>query len=407
MSKCKIGRYLIDEIENLVLGHHKMLFLSGPRQCGKTTLAKLLLKDEMSYFSWDDLKFKNLWIKQIDVLAERTLSKVEPRVVLDEIHKNAKWKNQVKAFYDKYGDKIQIILTGSAHLNVFRKGADSLLGRFIHFHLHPLSYGELSSSKPFRFKEFVYAIGHLYEFQNYRQNSNLLNNLLKFGGFPEPFLLQDENFHQIWIKNRFELLIRQDVAELSNFLQSNQVAILAALLPDRVGSVLSTQSLKEDLDVAHTTVSRWLEALKSVYFHFDVSPYSKNIVRSLKKDKKIFLYDWSPIESEGPRFENMVACHLKKMVDFYNDTGQSNLNLNYLRNKDKNEVDFVILEKGKPLVSIEVKINDLNLDLTFLKFRKKQSFPHIQIVRVPKVFRVYKEYDAAVISFENFFARLP
>ncbi len=406
-----IQRNLVDNIESLVLARHKMLFLSGPRQCGKTTLVKSLLFNKAHYFNWDDVSFKKRWTKDIDSLAEQVLQDVRPRIVLDEIHKNPKWKNQVKAFYDKYGDKIEIILTGSAHLNVYRRGADSLLGRFIHFHLHPLSYGELSSKSCMSFSEFNDFVGGFSKNQSvYSKSSASENNkvklLFEFGGFPEPYLAHDKKVHQIWIKNRFELLIRQDIAEVSHFLRSHQIDVLASLLSGKVGSPLSVQSLREDLDVAHTTVSRWMEALKLVYFHFDISPFSKNIVRSLKKDKKIYLYDWSVIETHGARFENMVASHLKKFVDYQNDSGQADLLLSYLRDKEKNEVDFVLVQKNKPILSIEVKVSELNLDMTFLKFRKKDHYPHVQIVMTPGIYRKYKEHNAVVMSFEYFFKRL-
>lgn len=393
----------------MALNRKKMLLLSGPRQSGKTTLAKDLLTNKDNYFNWDSLTFKKEWTKSSEQFAEKILKEKHPRILLDEFHKNLKWKNQLKGFYDTFGDKVQIMVTGSAHFDTYRKGSDSLLGRFIHFHLHAFSLGELSQPAPLSFKELSDRITapEKINVSTKKETQHIVTNLLRFSGFPEPYLAQSESIHQVWSRTRVELLIRQDLADISNLLKNNQVDILALLLPERVGSTLSVQNLAEDLDVAHTTVTRWLNSLKQVYYHFDVIPYSRNIARSLKKDSKIYLYDWSMIESEGQRFENMVACHLKKMVDYYTDTGQAALSLRYLRDKDKNEVDFIILKNDKPLVSVEVKTNELNLDKSFLKFRKKDKYPHFQIVLTPDVFRKYEDEQACVVSFAKFFQMLP
>ncbi len=412
-TKKSVQRNLLAPAIEMALSRNKMLLLSGPRQCGKTTLAKELLLNRESYFNWDSLAFKKKWNQSVDLFAESLLQERQPRILLDEFHKNSRWKNQLKGFYDSYGDKIQVIVTGSAHLDSYQKGSDSLLGRFIHFHLHPLTVGEICHPEPWTFKKFSHSLESPedFEFEAEPKTKNpiqkVVEQLLQYSGFPEPYLSQNEAIHQVWSKTRVELLIRQDLRDISNLLKNNQVDILALMLPERIGSPLSVQSLAEDLDVAHTTVTRWLNSLKQVYYHFDIRPYSRNIARSLKKESKIYLFDWTMVDGPGPRFENMVACHLKKMVDFYNDTGQADLALRYLRDKDKNEVDFIILKNEQPLVSIETKVGDLNLNKTFLKFRKKNQFPHFQIVLGPDIFRKYDGDRACVIDFARFFKHLP
>ncbi len=233
-------------------------------------------------------------------------------------------------------------------------------------------------------------------------------SLLRFGGFPEPFLAQSEKIHRIWSKNRVELLVRQDLRETSHLLNIGQVEILASFLPERVASPLSIQSIAEDLDVAHTTVSRWLASLADVYFHFNVKPYATSIPRSLKKDGKIYLYDWSAIDAEGPRFENMIAVHLAKLVAFYNDTGQADLALHYLRNKEKREVDFLVTNRKKPLFTVEAKLHDLHLARDYETFQRILKVPHFQIVEGHGILRAFKgAAPAYVISFDDFFRRLP
>lgn len=401
------NRNLFSVLESLALSRNKMVFLSGPRQAGKTTLAKEFLKDKNCYFTWEDIQFRKKWIRSPIDFAESLLSESEPLVVLDEIHKHPKWKNQLKGLYDIYGDKIKIIVTGSALFNTFRKGSDSLMGRFFHFHLHPFSFGELQSEKPMAFLEFLQSVTDFTFPTSNSGDSTVQKDLFRWGGFPEPFLAKSDEIHQIWTKNRQELLIRQDLRDISQFLNHNQIEVLASVLPEKVGSLLSVASLREDLDVAHTTITRWMNALGSIYYHFTVQPYSHKILRSLKKEGKIYLYDWSSVEDEGARFENMVASHLLKLVHFYNDTGQASLHLSYLRNKEKQEVDFILLNKKKPVLTIEVKLSDYNLDKTFLKFQKSLKIPHIQIIQHEGVLRKFKELDACVVSFDRFFKKLP
>jgi predicted AAA+ superfamily ATPase len=389
-----------------------MAFLSGPRQAGKTTLAKAFLPSMVhpsNYGNWDQGSFKLKWMKNPEALAEAVIASGHPILILDELHKNPKWKNQLKGFYDQYAKLIKVIVTGSARLNTFRKGADSLLGRFFHFHIMPLTLGEVLATHALSFKALEEWIQNpAVAFNNQqprRKQETVIENLLDFGGFPEPFLEKSSAIYQIWSQNRIELLIRQDLRDLSNILQIGQVELLASFLPDRVGFPISLKSLQEDLDGSYSSIQRWLAALAGVYYHFDVKPYSKSIPRSLKKEGKIYLYDWRQVESLGPRFENMVALHLLKALHFYNDTGQAHLGLFYLRNKEQTEVDFLVTNKGKPFFTMEVKFGDKHLDKSYLSYQKHLNVPHFQIVRSAEVFDRYP--NATVVSFGDFFAMLP
>lgn len=405
-------RHIQEFIEKLSLQRHKMAFISGPRQTGKTTLAKSLLSDPSNYYNWDDVEFKRRWIKDQKSIGLKVKEQRSNRLVFDEIHKNPNWKNQLKGFFDHFNEDLEIIITGSAKLNVFRKGADSLLGRFFHFHVLPFGLSELASlhNEILPFKRFVKFLERPIVENISKSDEKYVSQLFQFSGFPEPLFEKSEAIHRIWRKNRIDLLLRQDLKDLSNIMQTGQVEILSAFMPEKVGSPLSTQSLKEDLDVAYNTIKRWLQHLENVYYHFEIKPYVKSIPRSLKKEGKIYLYDWTQVEKDGPRFENMVAVHLLKMVHFYNDTGQAELELKYLRTKDQYEVDFVVLSDRKPFFTVEVKLSDTHLDPTFKKFQKHLNVPHFQIIKDGNYFRTYKQDNdllAYVISFSSFFIKLP
>jgi len=305
---------------------------------------------------------------------------------------------------------MQIIVTGSAKLNIYRKGADSLIGRYIHYHINPFSHGELRNKMPLGFGDFTEFLCHPDSSTETSKEVELQNTLLMFGGFPEVFQKQSSSYQIIWQRQRAELMIRQDLRDLSNIISTNQVEILASMLPEKVGSPLSVQSLVEDLDGSYNSVKKWLQALEDVYYHFAIKPFSNSIVRSLKKERKFYLYDWTQIEKEGFRFENMIASHLLKMVHYYNDTGQANLELKYLRNKSKQEVDFVILNNKKPIATIEAKLGDVQLSREFEVFHKTFKVPHFQIINKSGYLKKYKTQTSSpafVIGFGDFFRLLP
>ena len=402
-----IKRLIHNDIEKIGLDNHKMVFLSGPRQAGKTTLAKELLKQKSNYFNWDAPQFRKQWSKDPLQFGNEILSTRDNlRIVLDELHKQKKWRNSLKGFYDHFKDQIEIIVTGSAKLNTYQKGSDSLLGRFFHMHVLPFTLGEISGNKNKSYSDFSDFI------QDPELNSKSLyeeirKDLFQYSGFPEPFLKQDKSFQNLWQKNRNELLIRQDVRDLSATISIHQIEILADMLPEKVGAPLSLQSLVEDLEGAYNSIKKWMGELEKVYYHFEIRPFVGSIARSLKKEKKIYLYDWTQVQEESFRFENMVALHLLKLVHYYNDTGQGNLNLWYLRNKEKQEVDFCVTHKLKPLFTVEVKLNDTQIDTTYKNFQKYTKSPHFQIINKSNYLRKYKNENhlppAYVMGFSDFF----
>jgi predicted AAA+ superfamily ATPase len=311
-----MGRYLSDDIVELALKRHKMAFISGPRQVGKTFLAKKYKSsfNQFIYKNWDESLFRRLWTKSPNLIGEQfdlAKSKETKLVVLDEIHKAKGWKQKIKGVYDEFGEEINIIVTGSARLNVFKKGGDSLMGRYLNFRLHPLSYGEITNSKilnPDEWKESLFKKTS----KSFPQEP--LVNLLKYSGFPEPYYAKSEKILRIWRKGRNEKIVREDLRDLSRLPELSQVEMLTSLLPTKVGNPLSVQSLREDLEVAHDTVSRWLKYSNELFYFFEIKPWSKSIPRSLKKEGKIYLYDWTEIDGEGERFENLIACQRKLCI---------------------------------------------------------------------------------------------
>ncbi|MBI4211697.1 MAG: ATP-binding protein [Deltaproteobacteria bacterium] len=391
-------RYLAQALKTISFENDKMAFVSGPRQVGKTTLAKRLLKEYAigAYYNWDDIEFRRLWTKDPKKIISPSRTS-RPCIILDEIHKAKGWKRSIKGVFDTLSAPADILVTGSARLNIYKRGGDSLLGRYFHFHLHPFSLRELGNAKPLSPDECWH---HLFNepFDASKERSSFLSALMQFGGFPDPIFKQDQKLASLWRKGRIEMIIREDVRDLSRIPELSQIEMLAALLPERVGSLLSLNSLREDLEVSHDTVKRWLQLLGELYYHFRIPPYSKSISRSLKKDNKLYLWDYSEVASAGSRLENLVASHLLKACHYWTDTGEGVFELFFLRNKEKQEIDFLITRDRKPWLPIEVKSRLNQPTASWSKFLPLLPCKHgIQVVTDDGVWKRYAVGNGEVI----------
>lgn len=387
------SRYIEDAIKNICFSHGKMAFISGPRQCGKTTMAKNLLNERHTgkYYNWDETVFRRIWSKNPQDLIRNLITEnnVKPLLVLDEIHKDKLWKRSVKGLYDTSDGKYDIIVTGSARLNVYRKGSDSLLGRYYHFRLHPFS---LAESLPVKINiPHEDLLEHLFNITTApnKLNQQYFDLLEKFGPFPEPLFTKDSKILNLWHRGHIEKIIREDLRDLSRLPELSQIEMLVALLPERVASTLSLRSLSEDLEVAYTTVKRWMSYLYELYYAFKIQPFSKSLPRSLKKESKMYLWDWSEIDNKAARFENMIAAHLLKYCDYLSDTGEGDFKLHYLRNKEQKEIDFLITKDKKPWLPVEIKLHDTKLSNNWSAFMKHLTCKYaVQVVKSPDVYTI-------------------
>lgn len=317
----------------------KMVFIGGPRQVGKTSLARSLLSGSAAEFNFDVAP-------QRAAILKRELPPVDTWF-FDEIHKYKGWRNYLKGLYDQFGTRKRIIVTGSARLDWYRYGGDSLQGRYFHFRLHPLSVAELGGGRA------------------------ALDDLLAYGGFPEPFLRGTSRFSRRWSLAYRERLVREEVTSLEAVSDLTKLELLATSLPARVGSPLSLNSLREDLQVAHATIARWVDILERLYGIFRIAPFGAPRLRAVKKEQKHYHFDWTTVTDPGARFENLVACHLLKWVQYQIDVEGRAMELRYFRDNDGREVDFVITEGGRPISFIECKLNDAAVSpaLNYLRVR--------------------------------------
>jgi len=372
----------------------KMVFVGGARQVGKTTLAKELIASFFkgsAYFNWDNRQDrKNIIDTQYPGNCEL--------IIFDEIHKYMKWKNHIKGEYDKYKDKYKFLITGSARLNIYRKGGDSLQGRYHYYRLHPVSLAELLNKKnTFKLFEPLEIAG-----ENCYSD---FETLFHFGGFPEILLKQDSRSLRRWHNEKIERLFREDVRDLFLIKDIASMKLLSDMLPEKVGSLMSINSLREDLEVSHRAVTSWLDILESFFYHFRIYPYNKKVVRSIKKEPKLYLYDWSEVDNESARFENIIASHLLKLVHFLYDYEGYKAGLFFLRNVDKKELDFLVVIDGKPWFCVEAKLNQISLSPTISYFKERLNIPYTYQVVKQKDIDIVKN-ECRIISADRFLASL-
>ncbi|MDO8518954.1 MAG: ATP-binding protein [Deltaproteobacteria bacterium] len=368
------GRYLSPFIEADL--KEKMVFLSGPRQVGKTTLALNLLGGDEShpgYFNWDK-----------DAHREKILGAEFPPhqklIVFDEIHKYKRWRNYLKGLFDTTKTSRQYLVTGSARLDLYRRGGDSLTGRYHFYQLHPYSLREA----------------------DHECKRTTVESLLKFGGFPEPFFAQSERRHRRWQEERKHQVLREDLRDLEKVEEVVLVSRLADRLPDLVGSPLSVNALREDLQVAHRTVENWLQILERLFVIFRISPFGGPKIRAVKKEQKAYCWDWSLVPEPGARFENLVACQLLKYCHFLENTEGFSMELRYIRDTDKREVDFVVIKSGKPLFAVECRLSDRDIPNSIPYFSERLPIPNFYLVHLAEKNFEHATVPLRVLPFHDF-----
>jgi len=342
----------------------KMILISGPRQCGKTTLTKMFSA------SFDYINFDNEDDRQI--LRTKTWDRKKDIIIFDEIHKMPKWKQWLKGLYDTEGNSPSLIVTGSARIDSYKKVGDSLAGRYFHYRMHPLDVREVLQYAP-----------------NLAPNE-IVNKILEVGGFPEPYIDGTKQFYNLWKKTHLDIILRQDLVDLETIKNIKQIELLLDLLKTRVGSLISYRSLAQDLQVSDKTIKKWLEILEDMYVIFKLTPYSKNVARSVLKMPKYYFYDVARVSDPAARLENLVAASLLKEVHFRQDCLGEEWGLHFLGKKGAAEIDFLITSEGKPWAMVEVKSSDDHLSNNFKQF--SGDFPKLKTIQLVQNLQREKTY---------------
>lgn len=364
-------------------GERQMAFVGGPRQVGKSTLIDNLCGGNDITFNWDRPDDRRAILKGSDYIIEQygiidLSSKDSHRLVaFDEIHKFRQWKNFLKGFFDASEGTASVLVTGSARLNIYKRGGDSLMGRYFLYRMHPLSVGELI---PRSYDPCIIRAPGLIP-------DEAFDTLYRYGGFPEPYLRGTDRFYNRWIGLRSEQMFREDLRDLTRVQDIDQLMTLSQVLLSQAGSTVSYSALANEVRVSVDTIRRWMTLLESIYFSFRIRPWFRNVSKSLRKQPKVYPWDWSPVKEAGSRIECFMASHLFKAVHWWTDLGLGQFELHYIRDTAQREVDFLISKDSEPWMMVEVK-----------KSQKEPLSPALkhfaQVLKVPYVFQAVMEMEA-------------
>ncbi len=366
----------------------QMRFIAGPRQSGKTTMARNFLAKagcKTLYYNWDNRKTREAYIRDnhfflSDIYNVPAGKDGKRWICLDEIHKYPDWKNILKDFFDTFQEEINFIVTGSARLDMMRKSGDSLTGRYFNFRLNPVTLRELCGSHmelpPQNPEELI---RRKLDTPIYHQKEFL--DMLNFSGFPEPLLKASNRFHRRWQSAYVDTMIREDLRELTQIKNLEKTAALLTLLPERISSPLSINAIARDIGSSFATTANYLAALELGYLIFRIDPYYRKIARSIKKEKKAYFYDWTRNNNKGARFENYVAMELKTLIEMWEDSGEGNFKLFFIRDRDGKETDFLVTREDEPWLLAEAKVSRSEIAYHHKKHRTVLgNIPFIQIV---------------------------
>ncbi len=360
----------------------KMVFIGGPRQVGKTTLSKNLMHGRFAdsiYLNWDNDQDRK-------TILRKEWSPETPLIIFDELHKYPRWKQWIKGVYDTKAEDQTYLVTGSARLDVYRRGGDSLMGRYHYWRLHPLTIDELPENMSKK--------------EGYER-------LLTLGGFPEPFLTDDLREAQRWRRERFDRILREDIRDLESIRNIQILSLFVDALRERVGSTVTLFNIAEDLQISPKTAKNWLMILEKMYLLFPIYPLTTKIPRAIQKPPKVFFYDNADVIGEnGAKLENFVATTLLKRLHFIEDYYGDRASLHYIRDKDGREVDFVTVINQKVIDLIEVKTKDNDISPS-LKYYGKKLNPVNTIQLVGQLTHSYKKDNISVMNPMDFFENPP
>jgi predicted AAA+ superfamily ATPase len=375
-----------------------MVFLVGPRQVGKTTLAKIISRSFVNnlYFNWDIPQDKARLAENPTFFQEiKRRDPSTPLIIFDEIHKYKDWKNYLKGVYDEFHDRCQFLVSGSGRLDIYQRGGDSLAGRYLLFHLWPFTIAELGKRN--------LTIGDFLEnpLQISMNGSGQLKEewtrLSTLTGFPEPYLANRRATYRRWSNTYSRQLIREDIRDLTGIKSVEDMETLYFLLPSKVGAPLSVPSLATDLKASYNSVRSWLSVFERFFLIFSISPWTERIARAIQKERKVYLWDAPRIEEPAARFENMVALELWRAVTNWTDLGYGQFSLHFIKNKEQQEVDFLIANGRKPVVLIEAKFSASQPSSTLRKFQSALSIPGVQLIGEAEGYRVFSNDDQSIL----------
>jgi predicted AAA+ superfamily ATPase len=375
-----------------------MIFLAGPRQAGKTTLAHTIAESFTNslYCNWDvaEQRARLLRYPSFFEKMERRDASL-PLVIFDEIHKYRAWKNYLKGIYDQFRSDYRFLISGSGRLDIYQKGGDSLAGRYLLFYLFPFTVAELGAARR-SFGEFI-VDPLMVNVEKSVELQQIWEGLSRCSGFPEPFLAGESATYTRWSNTYARQLIREDIRDLTDVRSVTAMETLFHLLPSKVGNPLSVAGMARDLQVSPVTVQNWLALFERFFLTFSIAPWTVKIARAVLKERKMYLFDVPRIKDAGALFENMVALELWRAVASWNDLGLGDFGLHFIKNKEKQEVDFLLTRDHEPFLLVEAKLSESEPSVPLKKFQQALHVPALQLIGTGNSYRLFTNGEQKIM----------
>ena len=376
----------------------RMVFMSGARRVGKTTLGEMIGQGFANrvYLNWEIPEHRTRLIRKpafFEELERRDES--APLVMLDEINRNRGWRRYLKGTYDGFQNRYQFLIAGSSRLDYPQRRGDSLSGRYYLLQLWPFTQAELGRAN--LTPEEFFASPLQVRMERHSELREIWQALAEHSGFPEPYLSGRTTAYRRWSGAFAEQLIREDIRDLTGIKAIAEVETLYHLLPAQVGQLLSVPALAQGLQVAYNTIRSWLATLQRFFAVFSITPWTRGVPRAIREGQKIYLCDSPRVRDPDARFENMVALELARAASSWNEMGYGRFSLNFIRTKDQQEVDFILTDDGRPFLLVDARAQDHHPSAALMKFQAALRVPAVQLVRAAEGYRRVSNDEQSIL----------
>jgi uncharacterized protein len=371
-----------------------VVFLSGPRQAGKSTLVKGMApqigaNDQPAVYHTFDRPTE---MAAAASAPESFLTAYKGPMIIDEVQLVPQLYRSLKIVVDELREQDKatangrFLLTGSASIEVLPKLSDSLVGRMSVLTLYPFAAVEVTLGS-------TDIIERLFnqDFENLNDRGYGLKNVMKLATYPEISTKNLED-RSIWFDGYISTILQRDVLQLAGLEKISLLPVMLRILASRVGGLVNESDISRDAKLNPVTGKSYRNILKLMFLSFDIQPWSRNIGKRLVKAAKGYLtdtnmlchlleYDIEKIEKTKPELfghilENFVASELTKLLSF----SSTKASLYHFRTSDNKEVDFILEKTDGSIIGIEVKKSE---NLTAADFKGLRELEAL----VPQEFR--------------------
>ncbi len=344
------------------LADRPVVLITGARQTGKTTLVREILKKVHSaqYITLDDLSIRNA--AQND--PQGFLARYSGPLIIDEIQLAPELLSAIKLEVDSNRQAGRFLLTGSANVLTVPRISESLAGRMEIFNLFPLSQGELSSKKE-AFIDWLFS--EKFELSSFsKSNDRSLMNRIINGGYPEIVQKSDASRKEAWFRNYVTTILQRDIRDLANINGLTQMPRLLELLATRITTLVNFSELSRSIQIPHTSLKRYLALFETTFLTYRLPSWSGNLGKRIVKSPKLFFTDSGlassflgedidslakPSHQSGALLENFILSELYKQKTW----SKTNPHFFHFRSQTGQEVDFILEDRKRRCIGIEVK----------------------------------------------------